>query len=366
MKKNQNNWAYPMTGALLCATAASAQQDQQVYLDPTNRLTLSLRFGLNISGKVKGIGTGLNAFSPNGNPRTTPHGDPYNYDNGYVYPDISGSHDGQTWYWGYDSASQVNLANDTITFDRTTANGIPSEESGDTDLSPGFELTYNRELGVKENWHHLRYGVETAVNYMPISFNVDGVFNETLTLVSTPYSFTAGTTPPGYNQPSELPYQGSYEGPGFVIGSTPSGASTMTPLPGATLLVQDNFDFNLWGFRLGPYVEIPFGKKDQFNLHLSAGLAAGLLDASASWQETYTVPNGGGSTIASGGGNDLSVLWGGYVGFDAAYQISERWGVAAGVQFQDLGTYDHNFGGRTEELDLSRSVFVKVGVSYSF
>jgi hypothetical protein len=221
-------------------------------------------------------------------------------------------------------------------------------------------------LGVKENWHHLRYGVETAVNYMPISFNVDGVFNETLTLVSTPYSFTAGTTPPGYNQPSELPYQGSYEGPGFVIGSTPSGASTMTPLPGATLLVQDNFDFNLWGFRLGPYVEIPFGKKDQFNLHLSAGLAAGLLDASASWQETYTVPNGGGSTIASGGGNDLSVLWGGYVGFDAAYQISERWGVAAGVQFQDLGTYDHNFGGRTAELDLSRSVFVKVGVSYSF
>ena len=365
MKKNQNNWAYPMTGALLAATAVSAQQDQQVYLDSTNRLTLSLRFGLNISGKITGVGTGLNPFTPGGAPRRTPHGDLYNYDNGYVYPDISGSGDGRTWYWGYDSASQVNLAADTILFSRTTANGTPSEHSGDDGISPGFELAYDRQLGVKENWHRMRYGVEGAVNYLPISFNVGGTFTETFTRVSTPYAFTALTTPPGYTDPAELPYQGSYGGPGFVIGSTPSGPSTSALIPGSTLQLSDKFDADLWGFRVGPYVEFPFGDKEKFALHFSGGLAVGLLDARLNWQENY-LANGGSSSLATGSGSNFDVLWGFYVGGDADYQINQRWGVSAGVQFQDFGTYNHNFGGRGAQLDLSGSVFVKVGISYSF
>jgi hypothetical protein len=40
--------------------------------------------------------------------------------------------------------------------------------------------------------------------------------------------------------------------------------------------------------------------------------------------------------------------------------------VEAGVQFQDLGLYDHNFGGRSVELDLSKSIFLHAGVSFSF
>jgi hypothetical protein len=48
------------------------------------------------------------------------------------------------------------------------------------------------------------------------------------------------------------------------------------------------------------------------------------------------------------------------------YQINERWGVDVGVQFQDLGTYSHDFGGRTAELDLSSSMFIQAGISYSF
>ena len=91
-----------------------------------------------------------------------------------------------------------------------------------------------------------------------------------------------------------------------------------------------------------------------------------MLDSTASWKETLTLPGGGGSTSVSGHGDDLRVLWGFYIGLNAAYQISERWGVEAGVQFQDLGTYNHNFGGRTVELDLSGSVFIHAGISYSF
>lgn len=361
MKKNQKQWAYPMTGALLCAAAASAQQDQLVCLDSTNRLTLSLRFGLNISGKFKGVGGSLNPAGAPGNGRRTPHGDAYNYDDGYVYTDTSGSHDGLTWYWGYDnSATQVSGNN--ILLDRTTDSALPGEQSADAAQNPGFELAYDRQFGVKEKWHHLRYGLEGAVNFQPLSFNVGGLFTGTLARVTDAYPFTPGTTPPTAT-PSD-PYQGSYQGPGFVIGTTPTISTVLTP--GVTLLAQDHLDADLWGFRAGPYLELPLGEKEKLTLRLSAGLAVGLLDANASWQETLTLPNNGGTTVTSGSGKDFDVLWGGYFDLDAAYQISRRWGVAAGVQLQDLGTYDHNFGGRVAELDMSQSVFVKVGVSYSF
>ena len=128
MKRTHRSWTVPVSGALLFATAVSAEQDLQTYLNSTNRVTLSLRFGLNISGKFKGPSAGANsAFAlPYANHRQTPQGDAYNYNNGYVLTDISGNAGGQTWYWGYDNSSQVNLANNTIAFDRINLGDIPT------------------------------------------------------------------------------------------------------------------------------------------------------------------------------------------------------------------------------------------------
>src|SRR5882672_7958373 len=117
MKNNQTGWKVPVTGALLFATAVSAEQDLQTYLNSTNRVTLSVRYGFNVSGKFKGIGSSFAPGAPLAGGRRTPRGDNYNYDNGYVLTDISGNAGGQTWYWGYDSASQVNSGAHTIAFD---------------------------------------------------------------------------------------------------------------------------------------------------------------------------------------------------------------------------------------------------------
>jgi hypothetical protein len=363
MKQNHRRWTGPVGGALLLATAVSAEQDLQTYLNSTNRVTLSLRFGLNISGKFKGVGGGFTSGAPLANGRRTPNGDAYNYDNGYVLTDISGNAGGQTWYWGYDSSSQVNGGANTVAFDRTTAIGLPGENSGDDSPYLGAELTYNYELGVKEDWHHLRYGLEVAVNYMPISFHGGGLYNPMLARLTDTPRYTPGTTPPGYNQPGELPYQGSYSGPGFVL-NVPPGSSVTTLIPGAQFLAQQHFDANLWGFRLGPYLECPLSEK--WSLHLAGGLAVGLLDADASWRESLRLPDNGGILTRSGAGSDTDILWGYFIGLNAAYQFNERWGAEAGVQFQDLGIYSHNFGGRTAELDLSQSIFVHAGISYSF
>jgi len=363
MKRNHKNWTVPVSGALLLATAVSAEQDLQTYLNSTNRVTLSLRFGLNITGRFKGVGANLGSGAPFAGGRRTPNGDPYNYDNGYALTDISGNAGGQSWYWGYDSSSQINAGNSTIAMDRTTATGLPGGDDKDDSPYVGAELTYNYEIGLKENWHQLRYGLEFAVNWLPIEFNSGGLYNATLTRLTDTYSYTPGTTPPGYNVPSELPFQGTYQGPNFVI-NVPPVSSVTTLVPGATFLVQEHYDANLWGFRLGPYIEMPLSQR--WSLHLSGGLAVGVLNGDASWHETLTLPGGGGSVSSSGSGSDTQLLWGYYVGLQAAYQFNDRWGVEAGVQFQDLGVYDHNFGGRTLELDLSKSIFLHAGISYSF
>lgn len=87
-------------------------------------------------------------------------------------------------------------------------------------------------------------------------------------------------------------------------------------------------------------------------------------DARVDWKETLTessTPYSG-----SGHGDDLGILWGGYARGAVVYQLNDHWGVEADAQFQDIGTYSHNFAGRTAALDLSQSVFLQVGVSYSF
>lgn len=360
MNMNQKNWMLPLAGTLLVAAATAraaepAPQLERVYLDSTNRLTASLRFGLNISGKFK------NAGAAGVNNQRTPNGDRYNYDDGYVLTDNSGNAGNQTWYWGYNNSSQVGASGaDTIDFHRSTASGIPGASTGDDSPYVGCEVTYDYELGVQDYGgknHPLRYGIEAAVNFMPINFNSGGTYNSSATTQTDTYGYTTGTTPPG------APYQGNYNGPGFLLNSQRLNSSVVTT-PGATVDAHQSFDSNLWGFRLGPYLESPLTEK--LSLHASGGLAVGILDASASWKETITLPSGGGTSTTHGGGSDTDVLWGYYIGADLVYRFNDRWGLDVGVQYQDLGTYSHNFGGRVAELDLSRSLFVQAGISYSF
>jgi hypothetical protein len=362
MKRNNHYHGAIKTAAFfIFAATASAQSDNGIYQDvtATNRFTLSLRFGLDIDTKFKGIGGSLNPSANIPINRKTPRGDNYNYDNGYVLTDISGNAGNQSWYWGYDNSSQVNTIANTISFNRNTATPSSSSASGSADAgNTGFELAYDRQLGVKADWHNMRYGLELAVNFMPVCVNSSSTFGANVSQQTDVYGYTTGTTPPS------APYQGSYGGPGFVI-NVPRISTTTAVIPDASVFSQDHFDANLWGIRLGPYVEFPFGKKDQFTLSLSAGLAVGLLDANDSWKQTVTIP-GNPTVISSGGGSDFNLLWGGYVGLDADYQLGEHWGISGGVQFQDLGNYSHSFGGREVDLDLSRSLFFLVGVSYSF
>ena len=339
-----------VTLVAICARVPAQDYVTNNYV--TNRLSLSGRVGLGISARFKGIAV-LPVPALN---RTTPGGDAYNYDDGYVLSDTSGNFGGQTWYWGYDnSASQISGNN--ILLSRNSSASIGSSEADD---KPGYgaEVLYSRMLGAKGN---LRYGFEAAINYLNFSVNDSRPRAASLTRVTDAYPFTPGTTPPAATPGN--PYQGSFDGPGFVIGDTPVSSST-TVAPGAAVSNgHREFDADIWGIRVGPYLEFPLGEK--FKLSVSGGLAAALISAEASWTESITISGTAGPSVHGSGRNTDFVL-GGYLAGNAAWEINERWSIVGSVQYQYLGRYDHSFGGRAVEADLTHGIFITLGVGYKF
>ena len=357
MNKNYSLFTASLTGALLLgagAVSSFAQLDQAPPLEKetlplekdtltsTNRFTLSMRYGLNISAKFRGIGSA---------------GGPGHYSDGYVLTDSTGNFLGYTSNWGYDNSSQYNQVPNTVTYHNAVPSNSAAPASGNGDSNPGVELTYDRQLGVKQEWNNMRYGLEFALNYM--KFSLDST-TSSRTAVSTE-SYVFGGIPGQMPSPG---YRGGFSGnpgdPVLVAGGTP-GANTT-----GTLLSHDDFDADIWGGRFGPYIELPFGKKEQFTILVSVGPAVGLIHANEHWKQTLTLDGSGNSSSTSGGGSNTDILWGWYGAATANYQFDKHWGISAGVQYQDLGTYNHSFSGRNAQLDLSQSIFLEIGISYSF
>ena len=348
-----------LTWSVLVAVAFLAPATMRAEETVTNRLTISARLGLNISAKFTGSTAGLPV-------PITPRPTGYDYyDDGYVRTDISDNYGGQTWYWGYDNsatypAGQVSdgasFPANTILMSRTTPTGDFTSPSFDSDPQPGFELAYDRHLGKASG---VNYGVEVAGNFMQISLRNSSTLVGNATRVTDAYPFTPGTTPPGATP--ENPYQGSFEGPGFTIGTNFTSSSAVVA-NGFTVTGTRQIEADLWGARLGPYLDFPV--TENLNVWVSGGLAVGLLNADASWNEhinygTLSVPS-------SGSGHDDALLWGGYVSANVSWDFTENWSAVGGVQYQILSDYRHNFGARTVEVNLGESFFVTLGLSRRF
>ena len=343
MNKLHIRWL--VAAAVIILAPAGVLADELV----TNRFTFSGRFGLNIRAKFQDVGSALPV------PRKTLDRDNYNYDDGYVLTDRSGNYLGQTTYWGYDDSSRQ-IAGNTIVLSRSVATVNSPVASADADPGYGAELAYDRQLGVKGN---VRYGLEGAANFLDISLRNSSTFASSLRRTTDAFPFTPGTTPP-LATPAN-PFQGRFDGRDFVIGATNVSSSTSV-VPGPTVTTTRRLDSNLWGFRLGPYLEFPIG--ESLCVWVSGGLALGLLDSSVSWRETTALS--GGPAVNSGSGHDNELLLGGYVGANVSWRFSEHWSAVGGAQYQNLGTYNHTFGSQRVQLDLSNSVFLMLGLGYSF
>jgi len=313
--------------------------------------SFSARLGFNISSRFKN--PGHIDFSNN---RTTPDGLKYNYDDGYVLQDFSGNAGGYTYNWGFDHASQVSPAatpNNNLALSRTTSADAMSSPWKDADVSVGGELVYRHEFGVIPKLHNLRWGIEAAGNYLNVSTDDHATFTGHVTRQTDTYV-------PYPDATITDPRQGTVMGPGTLLNDTP--ISSTTGSAPAAMSGTRKIDTDIWGFRLGPYFELPVAKN--LNLSLSGGFAGAMLDVGASWHETLSV---GTSQFAfSGSGRDHDWRFGGYVAGTAEWEFKPHWTLNGGVQFQSLADYDHNISGRRVQIDLSNTIFVTLGLGYHF
>jgi hypothetical protein len=319
--------------------------------ESANKLSASFRMAFNVKTSFENVGAFTSAST-----RTTPDGAAWNYDDGFVLVDASGNAMGYTRYWGYSSSGQL-PGNGTILMNRSSSAGSSVSENPDAPI-PGLEVTYRRELGRGDTF---RWGLEAAANYMRVSVS------DSRTISSSALSFTDAYALPGlegggYVTPPPAPYShGSGLSPqgNPVIGATPISSLTETMM--TSVSGSRDFDANVIGWRLGPYVEMPLGQRGRVSL--SGGLSLAYILSDFNFNESIA-----GSSIGSisGGGSDSDLLVGAYISGEASYQLAQAWELFGAVQFQYLDKYSQTESGHTAVLDMTKSVFVSVGVSYSF
>ena len=348
--KNKTHIVWPV---LVATSTMAVPLNKPVEDSFVNRLTLNARFGLNIGAKFGA--------------RTTPEGGLYNYVDGYVLTDSTGNAnptDGSeipgplTQYWGYNNSPRQVVGN-TIVLTRSAAGSDLLSHKFDDDPRLGAELVYSRELGKHDKW---TYGFEVGIGYMNLCLRDNSSYTGTGTQDAFP--FFAGTTPPEAGTVAHPDaYQGAFnlaQQAGFVIGAVP-----VSSIPGQQVSIagRHQFDADIWGLRVGPYLSHPLGKHAEINL--VGGFAAALINAHTEWSETSTI---GGVTdpAQAGRGHNCDVLWGYYIGANVSWHLNKRWDLNAGVQFQDLGVYRQTTGNRVAEIDMSAAIYVTVGIAYKF
>ena len=169
--------------------------------------------------------------------------------------------------------------------------------------------------------------------------------------------FSLGNQRCNQKDPDLVPeqYMGTFNGPGFILNSTPS--TVISAVPNAQVAASSELHGSLWAIHIGPYMEIPL--KERFFIHASGGLSLALLDVDFSW-------NNAALAESSGKELDYDFLSGAYLGGELNWYANEFWMLSTGLKFEFLTPYEEVLGGNEVTLDLSHTLYWTLGVSRDF
>lgn len=317
-----------------------------------NRFGLSARFGFNIQAKFRNK-SGAPGFTDIG-PATGPAVDRY-YDDGFVGVDSTGNATGNTAYWSYQNLAQVTSAG----IDYHSASPVSgASSSADADVAPGLELTYSRDLG---EWGCARWGFDLGLGFNNITVEDDAPYSGSLALTTDTYNHPLGLGLSGAVPPNTPVSRTDVNIGRPVLPGAPSQRVVTTPT--GTQTGWRELDANLFSLRLGPALNFPITQR--FSAQVGLGLALGIVDSEFTLHEDVTTAAGG-TAQNHGSDTDTGFLVGGYVGVSANNALTRRLSAFAEAQYQYLTDFTHEYAGREAELDLSRSIFVQGGLSFSF
>jgi hypothetical protein len=307
--------------------------------------TKHFRIGLQLAVNVKAEFTTAGTINLSSRPGV--------YDDGYVLPDASGSESPTTTNWGYNSAGQVNAADNTITFHRTDSYSINDSGSVTREDAPyiGMELAYG---GPIHTWHHVFLGWEVGYSFLPIAISDKRNLAAFISGTEAVHDYDPSVTLPPKG------YKGTFNGPGAAINL--NGAVSTVDFDG-TITGPRTLDVGLHNFRFGPTIHFEFAR--HFAVEGSAGGVLGIVSGDYRFNETIYGSEGTVSNIRGKFGT-TDVVYGGYVNGLLLYHIEEHGDIYAGVQLTSMTDSDFSKGGRTARLDLGAAFSFLVGVNWPF
>lgn len=326
--------------------------------EPVWQVSASANALFNVSASFKGHPASPPLSGPNDQPGAA------NYDNGYVGRDISGDPNFST-YWGYTQASQQIISGGNVVglnYERTSALAGSSSPRADADPSCGGEITLRRQI---TRWGDVRFGLELGASYNKVDVK------------DTTSYFTSGQrTSYSYGFPTPVPtglfpppgYSGPFNGAGLNINPNATMGSTTT-VPDAVLVTGSReVDADVFGFRLGPCLDLPVCEK--VTVSLSTGLLVAVVHDNVTWSENLAVSTAtspgywtGSSSVS---GDSTGVTAGIYVGGELNVHLTDSWSLIAGARFQDAGTYRQDIGSGQMDLNLGQAISANLGIGYSF
>jgi hypothetical protein len=258
--------------------------------------------------------------------------------------DSSGNAGGRTWNWGYQNASQV--VGNAMRF-----HAIQSSGSASTSDNPqyGGELVYQRVIGHLPILPSGCWGLETGFGLTEIDLQDNrsgsvGVITDTYAL--------NGVRPPSAG------YNGTFAGPGALLGDTPTRT-----LGTAALTSNQKLSGQLFSIRLGPFAEWNFTPELSLAASVGLTLAPAIMDYSFSEAGRLA---GSSTYAASGHSSKTELLYGPFVSAMLRYDFSKNWGIYVGAQFQSLNNMELSVGTHTARLDQGATVYGTAGVCWKF
>lgn len=320
-----------------------------------NRVTVSFRSTFNVGAKFSGV------------PRSGPSSDPgpatgndisRNYDNGYVRVDSEGNADGLTWNWGYRDAAQVKV-DGTLNFQSGRATGSSSISRAEDDPQLGFEISWERQLITTGRF---RFGIKAAFGLMDVGIEESRSFRRDSEVVTDSYSL-GGIIPPGDPGVPGYQYQGTFGGPGPLIGGAPSDRTLETIPLSALTSARRTLESTLFHWKLGPWLEMPLSSR--FAMFVGGGLAIGYADSAFRYREVTQLPTG--ISLSENGGREAGeIALGGYLEAGIRWQISETWHVSTSFEYQRMEDVTITSGARSATLELKSTYSILAGFGYSF
>ena len=327
---------------------------QEHDVDTRNRFYIGPRLHFNISAKLQNLP--VEAMTGPG------------YDDGYVDEDISGNMGGKTWNWGYSFTNQIFGTSPNRELELHGASS-PRDNAGVVDTLDniaqyGFEVGYGREFWRfgKEDYP-IRVGIEGNFSVGALGIDEQNTVSGQVTRISDRYLLGSVIPPrPPYNGPFRGPEP---PGPPAPLIST-NRISRTTSTETATSTQRAEIEGTYWGFRLGPFVEIPWpGYRHSFSGGL--GLAVINADASLNYEERFTITGlGGPPQTRSDGHSTQDWLVGFYVNAKAYYWATDFISFYVGAEYQMLPDFELTAADKRATVDFGTTLGVTLGVMYVF